>query len=469
MQKVALFSVLLIAGIALSQWLPGAVGENYKIAAEAVQILTMIALSFIMIHVGYEFEIDKDNLGQYGWDYVVAMTAAAFPWLFCCGYFVWVMMPSEAWTYWPAWKESLLASRFAAPTSAGVLFSMLAAAGLSATWLFRKARVLAIFDDLDTVLLMIPLKMLMVGLAWQLGGIVIVMLGLLYLAWRYLHQWRIPHSWPWVLFYGSVITAVSEVIYLASRYIDYHVPVHLEVLLPAFVLGCLMARPEGTDPHVDDTRPGHQEGPESPEEQRVATIISAVFMVLVGLSMPPVLGNVKAALPISAPPKEAELLEQGPIQFPGPTIQAPSAPPTADDARSTDTKATDSRNRADLPGGAASFDAVPKSYTAQMPMPSWSIIAVHVIVLSVLANLGKMFPALCYRREASWQERLAVAIGLWPRGEVGAGVLILSLSYGIGGPIVTVAMLCLALNLCLTGLFIMVIKRLLASAELGRR
>ena len=68
----------------------------------------------------------------------------------------------------------MLAGRFAAPTSAGVLFSMLAAAGLGATWLFRKARILAIFDDLDTVLLMIPLKMLMVGLAWQLGLTAIV-------------------------------------------------------------------------------------------------------------------------------------------------------------------------------------------------------------------------------------------------------------------------------------------------------
>lgn len=30
---------------------------------------------------------------------------------------------------------------------------MLAAAGLAATWLYRKARILAIFDDLDAVLL----------------------------------------------------------------------------------------------------------------------------------------------------------------------------------------------------------------------------------------------------------------------------------------------------------------------------
>jgi uncharacterized membrane protein YvlD (DUF360 family) len=62
--------------------------------------------------------------------------------------------------------------------------------------------------------------------------------------------------------------------------------------------------------------------------------------------------------------------------------------------------------------------------------------------------------------------RLALAIGMWPRGEVGAGVLVVSLSYGIGGPIVTIAMLSLALNLLCTGLFIVVIKKLLG-AELN--
>ena len=51
-----------------------------------------------------------------------------------------------------AWKETMLAGRFAAPTSAGILISMLAAAGLGSTWLVRKARILVIFDDLDTVL-----------------------------------------------------------------------------------------------------------------------------------------------------------------------------------------------------------------------------------------------------------------------------------------------------------------------------
>jgi Kef-type K+ transport system membrane component KefB len=95
------------------------------------------------------------------------------------------------------------------------------------------------------------------------------------------------------------------------------------------------------------------------------------------------------------------------------------------------------------------------------PAMSWGWIALHVLFITVLANLGKMFCVLCYRRDATPRERLALAIGMWPRGEVGAGVLVLSLSYGIGGPIVVVAMLSLALNLLLTGAFIWVIKRLL--------
>lgn len=427
MRKVAVFSVLLLLGMAGSQVLPGMVGPSYASFAEAVQVATMVALSFIMIHVGYEFEIERDRLRQYGWDYVVAMTAAAFPWVFCCLYFVFVMMPPAAWASWQAWREALISSRFAAPTSAGVLFSMLAAAGLSATWLFRKARILAIFDDLDTVLLMIPLRMIMIGVAWQLGFMVVVMGLLLWLGWRFLHAWRIPSSWPWVLLYSVVIAGVSELVYVASQVLDYRIPIHLEVLLPAFVLGGMMARPAGMDPHRDDPRDGHQEGPESPGEQHVATLVSAVFMVLVGLSMPPALGDPAPALP--------------PSTFP-------------DAANGDDSAAAPAEVRPAQPG---------ESYTASLPMPGWPVLALHVLALTLLANLGKMFPALCYRREASWRERLAVAIGLWPRGEVGAGVLILSLSYGIGGPIVTVAMLCLALNLCLTGVFILMIKRLVAA------
>lgn len=138
MNNVARFSVLLILGLFGSQWLPLVLGRAYGPVSHGILLLTMIALSFIMIHIGYEFELDKSNLGHYGWDYWVAFTAAAFPWIFVSLYFVFVMFPSQTWWAWDTWKETLLVGRFASPTSAGVLFSMLAAAGLSATWMFKK-------------------------------------------------------------------------------------------------------------------------------------------------------------------------------------------------------------------------------------------------------------------------------------------------------------------------------------------
>ncbi len=398
MRAIVVYSVLLILGLIGSQVLPGFL-SGYEAARPAIQLLTMFCLSFIMIHVGYEFEVDKKNPRKYGWDYVVAATAAGFPWIFCAVYFVFVLGPAGAGGSWDVWKESLLAPRFAAPRWAGVLFSMLAAGGLSATWVFKKARVLAIFDDLDTVLLMIPLKILIVGFRWQLWVIIIVMVVMLWAAWRYLHAWRLPVTWPWVMLYAAVVTIASHGIYLASKHLpvamggipfDEVVPIHIEVLLPAFVLGCMLARPSGHDPHVDDARPGHQEGPEDPSEQRISSGVSAVFMILVGLSLPVIS-----------------------LKVGGQDI-------------------------------------------------GWSTIALHVVIVTVISNIGKIFPAFCYRKEAGWRERLAVAVAMFPRGEVGAGVLAVSLSYGISGAPLTVAMLSLALNLVFTGLFIVIVKWLIA-------
>ncbi|MCF7824689.1 MAG: sodium:proton antiporter [Candidatus Marinimicrobia bacterium] len=393
MKKVLIFSILLTVGLIGSQLLPGYFGDSYHTISEFITVFTLIGLAFIMIHVGYEFELDKTKLGSYGWDYVVAMTAAAFPWIFVAIYFIYILGPEGA-TSWEDWKPALVISRFAAPTSAGVLFSMLAAAGLSSTWLFRKARVLAIFDDLDTVLLMIPLGILMVGASWQMGIVVLIMAILIYFAWTYLHRWSIPITWPWVMGYAVAIVGASEAIYLTSKLIDQQVPIHIEILLPAFVLGTMMKRPEGANPHLDDTREGHLEGPESPQEQKVAMVVSAVFIFLVGLNMPRVF--------------RSELVSSG-------------------------------------------------------PQLSAGMIAFHVFMVTIISNVGKMFPAFVYKREAHWKERLALAIGMWPRGEVGAGILVLALGYGIGGDMVTVAALSLSVNLLLTGVFIWIVKALINS------
>ena len=76
-----------------------------------------------------------------------------------------------------------------------------------------------------------------------------------------------------------------------------------------------------------------------------------------------------------------------------------------------------------------------------------------------------MFACLCYRKEASFKERLAVSVAMFPRGEVGAGILAMSLSYGVIGPHITIALMSLALNLVLTGAFIFVVKRLLITED----
>jgi len=397
LRKVLLFSVLLIVGMVFSQVLAGA-------GAALIGLLSMFALSFLMIHVGYEFEIDKSRPRQYAWDYIVAATAAGFPWIFCALYFVVVMTPAAMWSSLDLWKETLLTARFASPTSAGVLFSMLAAAGLAATWVFQKARVLAIFDDLDTILFMIPLQMLLVGPKWQLGVVVLFIGVLLWLAWRYLHEIRLPIAWPYALSYAALITFFCFGVHAGSD-------VHFEVLLPAFVLGCVIARPQGVDVHADDAIEGQEQGPDDPTEQRVSTIVSAAFMVLVGLSLPPIVVN------------------------PAPAASA---------------------------AGYQYADAPAAVVAQKMAFPGWGMIVVHVLCITLLANLGKMFPLLCYRREATLRERLALCFGMFPRGEVGGGVLVISIAYGIGGPALTVASLSLALNLLGTGVFILVVKRLLA-------
>ena len=87
----------------------------------------------------------------------------------------------------------------------------------------------------------------------------------------------------------------------------------------------------------------------------------------------------------------------------------------------------------------------------------------HVVALTFLSNLGKLFPAFCYRKEAPLQHRVALSIAMFPRGEVGAGVLLVALGYGLAGLPMTLSGLSLALNLAFTGAFIAVVKWLIST------
>ena len=376
--------MLLMVGLLLSQVLPTAMGESYATLSHVVYMLLGTCLAFIMINVGREFELDKSNVGAYIKDYCVAMLAAAAPWILIAIYYVFFLLPSDLWSSGDAWKETLLLSRFAAPTSAGILFSMLAAIGLQRSWIYRKIQVLAIFDDLDTILLMIPLQIAMIGLHWQMGVILFVVIGLLWFGWKKMSSYSMRQDWWAILIYAVIVFGVIHAIYLVTKKLfGADDALHIEVLLPAFVLGMVIKR----------------EHKESKSDENITTAISLLFMLLVGMSMPQI---------------------------------------------------------------SASAHAVGDSIMASQPMPSWGVIALHVVAVSILSNIGKLVPMLFYRNH-SIKERLALSIGMFTRGEVGAGVIFIALGYSIGGAALLISVLTLVLNLVLTGVFVLIVKRLALS------
>eukprot|EP00928_Gymnodinium_smaydae_P028242 TRINITY_DN21591_c0_g1_i1.p1 TRINITY_DN21591_c0_g1~~TRINITY_DN21591_c0_g1_i1.p1 ORF type:complete len:627 (+),score=105.50 TRINITY_DN21591_c0_g1_i1:71-1882(+) len=584
--KVIAFTFNITVGLVLSQVMGTYMEPTaFHSIIEVVHILTMWALSYIMINVGYEFTVDKNGLIFYVWDYLIAMTAAGFPWLFVALWFLFLFDNMAA-------DAAFLIARFAAPTSAGILFSMLEAAGLRETWVFSKARILAIFDDLDTILLMIPLKILMIGFKWELMVMVGIMVFLLAIAWIWLHALRLPYSWAWTLFYGGVVAAICRVVYVVTHdYIPME-PLHIEVLLPAFVVGCLIDTPcareeleiqkqatlmrlnssaslaskdskksattawgevsgtkgdhaklcdsplrvtgkaiidsckdgdvvveelkndtcegeialplgiakieDDVEAQTNDLKPtnGYVEAQandlkttnvcddivkpmngcsakvapevetgsgvrqsskhsqystgsqaasngsqrsegrlsrhglqkdtphESDLDHTVSTVVSMVFMVLVGLSMPPLFG---------------------------PNAGGGGSGASASSASSSVLPASSSSSSA---AGVATDDAM-----------GAGMIIMHVVVVSILMTLGKMFPVFCYRDEASWKGRLALCLGMCPRGEVGASIIVISLELGVSGPAIVVSMCALVINLVCSGFFIGMVKCLLRSEK----
>ena len=386
MRKVLSFSVFLVAGLVLSQSLPVLVGtEGIGAVRTVANILLYVCLSFIMINVGREFEVDKSRWKSYTQDYFIAMATAAMPWFLIALYYVFVLLPPEFWNSWEAWKENLLLSRFAAPTSAGILFTMLAAIGLKSSWMYKKIQVLAIFDDLDTILLMIPLQIMMIGLRWQLIIVVLIVFLLLSFGWKQLGKYNWRQDWKAILFYSFLVFIATQSLYLISKSLYGEAgSIHIEVLLPAFMVGMIMKHKE-----ID-----------TPVEHKVATGISFLFMFLVGMSMPHFIG----------------------VDF-------------------------------------AETQAGEYSVTGSQEMMPWGVIIFHVLIVSLLSNIGKLFPVFFYR-DRKFSERLALSIGMFTRGEVGAGVIFIALGYNLGGPALLISVITIVLNLILTGIFVLWVKKL---------
>jgi hypothetical protein len=180
---------------------------------------------------------------------------------------------------------------------------------------------------------------------------------------------------------------VIQGIYLLSKhYYGESGSIHIEILLPAFILGMIMRADHSVEP--------------GKTEMRVANSISYLFMLLVGLSMPLFLGVDFAAV---------------------------------------------AENSA--------------SHISQIPMLPWGMIAFHVFMVTLISNLGKLFP-LAFYRDRKLDERLAVSIGMFTRGEVGAGVLFIAIGYHMSGVLLIISVLAMCLNLLFTGIFIGYAKKL---------
>ena len=243
---------------------------------------------------------------------------------------------------------------------------MMTAAGLSSTWVFKKARVLAVLDDLATILLLLPLQILVNGFEWKSIVVVVLIFIFLFVSFRWQKTLHWPSGPEWLLLYAVVLTGIIF-------FIKHTADIHLDVLIPAFMWGCLMHKPD------------HPPKPSAQPVVALDTAVKGLFMFLVGLSFPKV-----------------------------------------------------------------TIGAIPLGSTVG-----------HVVALTILSNLGKTFPAFCYRKEVSLNERLALNVAMFPRGEVGAAVLLIGLSYGFSGYENTLAVLSLVFNLILTGGFIGIVMRLL--------
>lgn len=388
MKKIILFSVFLLLGLVGSQLLPTLMGpETFSHIKPFFDAMLYICLAFIMINVGREFELDKTKWKSYTEDYFIAMATAAVPWLLICCYFIF-LLPADIRMTWGAWKETLLLSRFAAPTSAGILFTMLAAAGLKKSWVYSKTRVLAIFDDLDTILLMIPLQILMIGMKWQLGVVVAFVFLCLYLGWTRLNTLRMSQSWSAILGYATILVFIFQGLYMVSKELfGTDAAIHIEILLPAFTLGMMMK----THEHHSKT------------DEKASSVISYIFMLLVGLSAPLFVG----------------------VDF-----------------------------------SSTAGDCV----IGKIGDMSWGEIAVHVLIATALSNIGKLLPVFFYR-DRSLTQRLALSIGMFTRGEVGAGIVFIALGYGLGGPLLAISLLTILTNLILTGFFVVIVKGLTKKAD----
>jgi len=369
----------------------------------------------IIVHVGLDFEIVKTRLKTYALDFFVATYAALVPLIMIFSYLRYVVgNPLLANIHWGVTpqigiSECLLLSVFSAPTSAGMLISMLEAANLKHTWVFKKASMLAILDDIDSLVFISFIRIIAIkGNTFDLAhfGPVIVTVGLLTIAWFNIHKYRIPHSWPHVLCYAVLIGSAFwgleylNIIYKQDKEIHKWLFV-LAVLIPSFTLGVLTY-----DDKLETSQSYKfvdlQELTEEMIEKQeridswapwMEVLMGCLFMFFVGLSMPAL--------------------------------------------RSLKTM-------------------------------GWLVVSVHVGMINVLMLAGKLLIWLFYAEDADYKQRLALGLAMCPRGEIGASVIIITiqtLKSQISGEYLGLVVLSVIGNLVLSCGLIIYVKQITTTSK----
>ena len=205
------------------------------------------------------------------------MATAAVPWIFITLYYMFVMLPSVYWGDAEAWKENLLLSRFAAPDLGG--YPLHDAGGAAPQIELDVPQDPGAAGDFRRPghhpVLMIPLQIAMIGLQWQMFVVVAIVTLLLVAGWRKLGHYDLRQDWKSILLYAVVVFALTQGLYaLTASLFGESGGIHIEVLLPAFVLGMTMRHR-----HVD-----------SAAEARASSFVSFLFMFLVGVGMPLFIG-----------------------------------------------------------------------------------------------------------------------------------------------------------------------------------
>merc|ERR1712137_936299 len=404
--KILVYSFLMCLGLAISQYIPQAEDDEFGFY---VRLPAGIALSYIIVHVGLDFEIVKWRLPTYALDFFVATSAALVPLLVIFGYLKYVCGSHSLPPHWYVkdalgTSQGLLLSVFSAPTSAGMLISMMEAADLKHTWVFKKASMLAILDDIDSLVFIAFMRILAIpGESVDLAhfGPVITTVGLLMLAWFNIHKYVIPHSWPWVMAYAIIIgTCLWCVEGLTRSYPHNHWIFVVAVLIPSFTLGCLTY-----DPKMETSQSYKHIEIELSEkfiEQQeyidshapcMETFMGCAFMFFVGLSMPGLgaLGHIHV-----------------------------------------------------------------------------SAVVFHVAMINILMLLGKLLICFFYSDETDRTQRLALGLAMCPRGDIGASVIIITiqtLKGQINVAYLGIVVLSVITNLVLSCFLIVYVKKLASALK----